>query len=29
LNGCSLRLGIDDSIIELGLNIANGTINDI
>ena len=29
LNGCSLRLGIDDSIVELGLKIANGTINDI
>ena len=29
LNSCSLRLGIDDSIIELGLNIANGTITDI
>ena len=27
LNGCSLRLGIDDSIIELGLG--NGAINDI
>ena len=29
LNGCSLRLGIDDSIVELGLGIANRTINDI
>ena len=29
LNGCSLRLGIDDSIFELGVKIANGTINDI
>ena len=29
LNGCSLRLGIDDSIIELGLNIANGTTTEI
>ena len=29
LNSCCLRLGIDDSIIELGLNIANRTITDI
>ena len=29
LNGCSLRLGIDDWIFELGVKIANGTINDI
>ena len=29
LNGCSLRRGIDDSIIELGLKIADGTITDI
>ena len=29
LNGFSHPLGIDDSIIELGLGIANGTINDI
>ena len=29
LNGCSLHLGIDDSIFELGVKIANGTINDI
>ena len=29
LNGCSLRLGIDVSIVELGLKIADGTIDDI
>lgn len=29
LNGCSLRLGIDDSIVELGVKIANGSITDI
>ena len=29
LNGCSLRRGIDDSIVELGLKIADGTITDI
>ena len=29
LNDCTLRLGIDDSIVELGLNIANRTIDDI
>ena len=29
LNGLSHPPGIDDSIIELGLNIANGTIDDI
>ena len=29
LNGCSLRLGIDDSIVELGLKIADGTIDNI
>ena len=29
LSGCSLRLGIDDSIVELGVKIANGTITDI
>lgn len=29
LNGCSRRLGIDDSIVGLGLKIANGTIDDI
>ena len=29
LNGCSLRLGIDDLIVELGLKIADGTITDI
>ena len=29
LNGCSLRLCIDDSIVELGVKIANGTITDI
>ena len=28
-NGCTLRLNIDDSIIELGLKIADGTITDI
>lgn len=29
LNGCSLRLGIDDSIIDLGLGIAKRTIANI
>ena len=29
LNGCSPRLGIDDSIVELGLNIANRKITKI
>ena len=29
LNGCTLHPDLDDSIIELGLNIANGTIDDI
>ena len=29
LNGCSLRLGIDNWIFELGVKIANGIINDI
>ena len=29
LNGCPHPPGIDDSIVELGLNIANGTITDI
>lgn len=29
LNGCSRRLGIDDSIVGLGLKIADGTIDDI
>ena len=29
LNGCVLRLNIDDSIIELGLKIADGSITDI
>ena len=29
LNGFSHPPGIDDSIVELGLNIANGTITDI
>ena len=28
-NGCTLRLDIDDSIIDLGLKIADGTIADI
>ena len=28
-NGCTLRLDIDDSIIELGFKIADGTITDI
>ena len=28
-NGCTLDLNIDDSIIELGLKIADGTITDI
>ena len=28
-NGCTLRLDIDDSIIELGLKIADGSITDI
>ena len=28
-NGCTLRLNIDDSIIELGLKIADGSITDI
>ena len=28
-NGCLLRLNIEDSIIELGLKIADGTITDI
>ena len=29
LNGCSLHLSIDDSIIELGFKIADGTITDL
>ena len=29
LNGCSLRRDINDSIVELGLKIADGTIDDI
>lgn len=29
LNGCSRRLDIDDSIIELGFKIADGSITDI
>ena len=29
LNGCSLQRDIDDSIIELGMKIADGTIRDI
>ena len=29
LNGFSHPRGIDDSIVELGLNVANGTITDI
>jgi death-on-curing protein len=29
LNGCSLHRDIEDSIIELGFNIADGTITDI
>ena len=29
LNGCVLRLNIDDSIIELGLKIADGSMTDI
>ena len=29
LNDCSLRPNIDDSIIELGFKIADGTITDI
>ena len=28
-NGCTLRLDIDDSIIDLGFKIADGTITDI
>ena len=28
-NGCTLRLNINDSIIDLGLKIADGTITDI
>ena len=28
-NGCTLRLNIDDSIIELGIKIADGSITDI
>ena len=28
-NGCTLRLDIEDSIIELGFKIADGTITDI
>lgn len=29
LNGCTLSLNIEDSIIELGFKIADGTITDI
>ena len=29
LNGCSLHLNIDDSIVELGFKIADGTITDL
>lgn len=29
LNNCSLHPGIDDSIIELGLKVADGSITDI
>ena len=29
VNGCTLRLDIDDSIIDLGFKIADGTITDI
>ena len=29
LNGCAPRLNIDDSIIELGFKIADGTITDL
>ena len=29
LNGCSLHRNIDDSIIELGFKIADGTIRDL
>ena len=29
LNGCSLRSNIEDSIIELGFKIADGTITDL
>ena len=29
LNGCTVRLGIDGLIVELGLKIADGTIDDI
>lgn len=29
LNGCSLQHNIEDSIIELGFNIADGTISDL
>lgn len=29
LNGCKLRLDLDDSIIDLGFKIADGTITDI
>ena len=29
LNGCSLHHNIEDSIIELGFNIADGTITDL
>ncbi len=29
LNGCSLQRDIEDSIIELGFNIADGTITDL
>ena len=29
LNGCTLRLDIEDSIIDLGFKIADGTITDI
>ena len=28
-NGCTLRLDLDDSIIDLGFKIADGTITDI
>lgn len=28
-NGCTLRLDVDDSIIDLGFKIADGTITDI
>ena len=29
MNGCSLRLDINESIIELGLSVADGTVTDL